>query len=38
MKIEMDAAVQEYVFRVLAEIIGPEFADEKARVTLPSQG
>jgi hypothetical protein len=31
MKIEMDAAVKVYAFRVLAEIIGPEFANESAR-------
>ncbi|MDA9467518.1 hypothetical protein [Bradyrhizobium sp. CCBAU 53415] len=32
MKIEMDAAVKVYAFRVLAEIMGPEFANERARM------
>lgn len=31
MKIEMDAAVNVYVFRVLAEILGQKFADQEAR-------
>jgi hypothetical protein len=31
MKIEMDAAVKVYAFRVLAEIVGKKFVDENVR-------
>jgi hypothetical protein len=31
MEIEIDAAVKVYAFRVLAEILGPEFSNEGAR-------
>lgn len=32
MKIEIDAAVKVYAFRVIAEILGPEFENESARL------